>query len=146
MLDETEGDVSTEEKHLAFNRKPVWVRMAIICAGPFSNIVCAFVSFWLVFVIGVYALAPVLGTAYKGTVANFANIQSGLEIISVNEHLTLTWEDVSVAIMLYLGKESSIKIKAYDIERDMYSEYVLDLTDWAVSNTDGDILKSLGNS
>ena len=37
MLDEREAEVTEEELHLAFNRKPVMQRIAVVVAGPAAN-------------------------------------------------------------------------------------------------------------
>ena len=39
MLDEREGDVPESDLGKAFNRKPVWTRIAIVAAGPVFNLV-----------------------------------------------------------------------------------------------------------
>ena|SRR5688572_21246571 len=39
MLDEREGDVDPAEAHLAFNRKSIPKRFAIVAAGPIFNLV-----------------------------------------------------------------------------------------------------------
>ena len=44
MLDESEGDVAENEKHLAFNNQSLWVRVAIVLAGPLFNFLFAFVA------------------------------------------------------------------------------------------------------
>ena len=41
MLDEREGPVAPDERHRAFNRKPLWQRAAIVAAGPLANLLLA---------------------------------------------------------------------------------------------------------
>src|SRR5436190_15700706 len=41
MLDEREGEVGDDELHLAFNRKSVGRRIAIVVAGPLFNLIFA---------------------------------------------------------------------------------------------------------
>ena len=41
MLDEREGPVAPAERHMAFNRKPLAQRAAIVAAGPVANLVLA---------------------------------------------------------------------------------------------------------
>jgi regulator of sigma E protease len=48
MLDEREGEVPAE-RHLAFNRKPVLSRIAVVAAGPLANFLLAFVAYWALF-------------------------------------------------------------------------------------------------
>jgi len=46
MLDEREAPVDEQEKHLAFNRKPVLQRIAVVAAGPVANFILAIVAYW----------------------------------------------------------------------------------------------------
>ena len=144
MLGENDEEVSLRERHMAFSTKSVGARMAIICAGPFANMIFAVIAYWLVFMLGVAALVPVLGTVPKGTIADLANLKKGYEIISVDGQETSSWYDVSVALMPYLGDKGFVKIKAYNKAKQQQSEHILNLTVWSIDNNQGDILKSLG--
>ncbi|MBI3575456.1 MAG: site-2 protease family protein, partial [Gammaproteobacteria bacterium] len=53
MLDETEGEVPAEELPRAFNRQPVWKRMAIVLAGPLANFLFAILAYWAVNMAGI---------------------------------------------------------------------------------------------
>ena len=44
MLDEEEGDVDSSELNKAFNRKPLWARMAVVIAGPALNFIFAILA------------------------------------------------------------------------------------------------------
>ncbi|HNG09696.1 MAG TPA: site-2 protease family protein, partial [Agitococcus sp.] len=46
MADEREGEVPAEDIPKAFNRQPVWARMAIVAAGPLINLAFAVFLFW----------------------------------------------------------------------------------------------------
>ena len=45
MLDEREGPVAPEERHLAFNTQPLKSRAAIVAAGPAANLLLAVVLY-----------------------------------------------------------------------------------------------------
>src|SRR5205085_7625859 len=45
MLDEREEAVRPEERHRAFNRRPLWQRTAIVSAGPIANLLLAVVLY-----------------------------------------------------------------------------------------------------
>ncbi|HLF66543.1 MAG TPA: RIP metalloprotease RseP, partial [Gammaproteobacteria bacterium] len=53
MLDEREGPVLPEELPFAFNRKNVWARIAIVLAGPLTNLLFAVLAFFVVYMVGV---------------------------------------------------------------------------------------------
>lgn len=144
MLGEDDDKVSLTETHMAFNNKPVITRMLIIVAGPMANFIFAIIAYWSVFILGVSSIAPVLGTVPTGSVADVANLKKGQEIMQINGKDTPTWEDVTVALMPYLGDKGFVNIKAYNKTTNKYSKHILNLTDWTVDNAQGDILKSLG--
>src|ERR1051326_167355 len=52
MLDEREGLVAPNDLPRAFNRQPVYKRIAIVAAGPISNLLLATFLNWTVFVLG----------------------------------------------------------------------------------------------
>ena len=62
MLDEREGDVATDDLNCAFNRQSVGKRIAVVIAGPAANFLFAIGAYWLLFVIGVTAVVPVIGS------------------------------------------------------------------------------------
>ncbi len=69
MLDEHEGPVVSEDRHRAFHQRPVWQRVAVLLAGPGFNFLFAILAFWLMFVTGVQALKPIIGSVEPGSVA-----------------------------------------------------------------------------
>ncbi len=89
MVDEREGEVAEEDLGKAFNRKPVWTRIAIVAAGPVFNLAFAVFAFWMMFVLGIPETRPVIG-AVSGIAAE-AGIQPLDEIIFVDKQSTRTW-------------------------------------------------------
>ncbi len=77
MLDEREGPVAAEERHRAFNRKPLLQRMAIVVAGPLANIVLAVVLYAASNWIGIDEPKAVLGAPAAGSLAEQAGVRSG---------------------------------------------------------------------
>ena len=53
MLDEREGPVAPEERHLAFNTQPLRSRAAIVAAGPAANLALAVLLLALVNWVGI---------------------------------------------------------------------------------------------
>ena len=51
MLDDREMHVSRQDSQSAFNRQSVFVRMAIVLAGPLTNIILAVFVFWIIFLV-----------------------------------------------------------------------------------------------
>lgn len=91
MLDEHEGPVAPEEVHRAFNRQSLWVRSAVVLAGPAFNFLFAVVAFWLVLTLGETGIRPLVGAVAPDTPAARARFHTGDEIVSVNDQPTPTW-------------------------------------------------------
>ncbi|MDJ0740899.1 MAG: RIP metalloprotease RseP [Gammaproteobacteria bacterium] len=91
MLDEHEGPVAPHDAHKAFNRQSLWVRSAIVVAGPLSNFLFAIVAFWGVLTLGETGVRPLIGDVTPETPAARAGLQAGDEILSINGQRTPTW-------------------------------------------------------
>ncbi len=96
MLDEREDDVPTQQLHLAFNRKPVLQRIAIVAAGPLANLLLAFGLLWAMLVIGRPDYAPVVGQATA--IAAQAGLQPGDQILAMGDRATPTWSELVMAL------------------------------------------------
>ncbi|NIR30645.1 MAG: RIP metalloprotease RseP [Gammaproteobacteria bacterium] len=101
MLDEREGEVPEGDLDRAFNRQSVWVRFAVVFAGPFFNFLFAAVAYWLMFVVGVSGLRPLVAEVTPGSPAAAAGIEARDEIVAVDGRDTPTWEAV---VQTVLGK------------------------------------------
>lgn len=97
MLDEREGDVAPADMHLAFNRKPVFQRMAIVAAGPIANLILCVALLWGMFVIGRPDFVPVIGRV-EGIAAG-AGFRAGDVIEAVGERATPTWTEAELALI-----------------------------------------------
>lgn len=112
MVDEREGEVKSEDLPYAFNRQSLWVRTAIVAAGPLFNLALAVLLFWSVLVIGETGLKPVVGDVAAESLAAEAGFQSGDEILSVNRKPAPTW---TIAL-------DEIFSQAMDEQRDLVVE------------------------
>jgi regulator of sigma E protease len=94
MLDEREGPVAPAERGRAFNRQALWVRFAVVAAGPAANFLFAVLAYWLMFGVGVTGLRPVLGPVEPASPAAAAGLKAGDEVIAVGGSPVLTWDRV----------------------------------------------------
>jgi regulator of sigma E protease len=90
MLDEREGEVDPRERERAFNRQPVWARIAIVAAGPVFNFLFAIVAYTLMFMIGVSGLRPLLDSPVPDSRAAMAGFEKGDMIVAVDESAVRT--------------------------------------------------------
>ncbi|KPK47056.1 MAG: hypothetical protein AMS22_17215, partial [Thiotrichales bacterium SG8_50] len=93
MLGEHDEDYTPEEAPLAFNRKSVGRRIAIVVAGPVFNLVFAVFAFWLVFLIGMEGLRPVVGGVAPASLAAQAGFQRGDELLTLDGKTVQTWSE-----------------------------------------------------
>jgi len=128
MLDEREGEVSEEEKPFAFNRRPVFQRIAVVCAGPMANFLFAIFAFWLVYMIGVKSYAAFVGNIVPNSLASLADIQQGQEILSVDEQATPTMESAYLALMSRTGDSGELTLTMQNNTLEQQKKVVLNLS------------------
>jgi len=138
MLDEREAEVDTAELDQAFNRKPIWARIAIVAAGPAFNLIFAIVAFWIMFMVGIPENRPIIGTV-EGIAAQ-AGLQSGDEIRALDGEQTKTWthtllslithaldrDDIEVTVADESGKEATHLLKLSELGDDFSEENALE--------------------
>lgn len=110
MADEREGEVAPEDLPRAFNRQPVWARMAIVAAGPLINLVFAVFLYWLIFMQGTETLRPVIGRVFPQTPAAVAGIEEGDEIIAIDSKPVGDWESINYALLDRMGESGELRI------------------------------------
>ncbi|HHB11961.1 MAG TPA: RIP metalloprotease RseP [Chromatiales bacterium] len=142
MLDEREGPVPEAERPRAFNRQPVWKRMAVVSAGPAANLLLAVIVYWCMYMVGVQGLRPVVGEVLPGTPAAASGLTSGDEILSIAGRPTPTWQDVTLTLLdEALGKgEVVVNVRT---PSGAEQALVLDLHDSALL-ADEDLMKRIG--
>ena len=113
LVGENEGDeVSPEERGKAFFHKPVWVKMAVVAAGPAGNLLFAILVFWVVFLSGVPTLTPKIGKVMPDTPAARAGLKAGDLVVRVGEKKITTWEELADGIKASgAGKELPLTVR-----------------------------------
>lgn len=93
MLDEREGEVATEERDQAFNRKSLSTRSLIVLAGPAANLLLAAVLYWLIGMMGSNDLKPVVGSVTPDSIAEQSGFKPGDQLLSVDDRPIRGWSD-----------------------------------------------------
>ncbi|MDB5999809.1 MAG: putative rane protein [Rhizobacter sp.] len=93
MLDEREGPVPADQLHLAFNRKSLWKRSAIVAAGPAANLILAVLLYSAANWIGVDEPKALLGAPAPASLADQAGLRAGDWVRSYSQD-GVEWEDV----------------------------------------------------
>jgi regulator of sigma E protease len=83
MLDEREGPVPSNMRHLAFNTQALKARAAIVAAGPIANLALAVLLYSLVHWIGIQQWEAVLPRPLDDSVAMRAGFHGGERVVSV---------------------------------------------------------------
>jgi regulator of sigma E protease len=143
MLDEREGEVAAHELNQAFNRKPVWQRMAIVVAGPLANLLLAIILYWVLFMHGVPGLKPVLGEIVPQSPAAIAQFQMQETIISINEIATPTWQEVRWTLLDLALKKTDAHFEGLTLQ-GLPLQHVLDMKVISAADLDSDFLQKLG--
>ena len=78
MLDQSEGQVPSQERHRAFDVQPLRKRAAIVAAGPLANLVLAVLLYAAVSWIGLPQARPILSAPLSGSLADQAGLRSGM--------------------------------------------------------------------
>ncbi len=144
MLDESEGDVAENERHLAFNNQSLWKRTAIVVAGPFFNFLFAFVALWWVLVIGIHSLAPMIESVKPNSIAAQAGLKAKEEIVALNDTKINSWRDFQYAIMPLVGSQETIQLTTKSLVDGHRRQVSLPLTHWQLDAKKPDPLQSLG--
>ncbi len=143
MLDEREDVVPADQVQYAFNRKPVWQRMAIVAAGPIANFLLAIVLYWGVLLHGLPGLKPTLGEIPAGSPAAFAQLQTGETLVSINDEPVPSWQDVRWTLLDLALKQAEVRIEGISPSgaRQLHS---LNLSSVESKDLDGEFLDKLG--
>lgn len=146
MLDEREGEVAPEDKHLSFNSKTVWQRIAIVIAGPVANFILAILLFWGLMLQGEKDLIPVIGKVEAGSIAAHAGLESGQEVLSVDGEPTPTRQMFYQQLLRRLGETGVMQLTLKYPGSSLSYESEIVLTEWLQGVDEPDPLKGLGLS
>lgn len=122
LLDEREGNVPPEDLPRAFNRQPVWKRVAVLLAGPAFNLIFAVFLYWILFTAGVPALRPIIGEVAPDSIASRAGLRYEDQIIAVADKPTETLEEATLGILEDLTNDGTIRMRVRGVdggERDL---------------------------
>lgn len=142
MLDEREGEVPEEEKHLAFNRQTPPRRIAVAAAGPIANFIFALFAYWLLAVIGFTTVAPVIGDVSPGTPAERMELEAGMEVLAVDGRETPSWRHVGMALLQRAGEQEEVTLTLTQDERRLERSTPLD--GWLAGARDPDPVREFG--
>lgn len=110
MLDEREGEVAEEERHLAFNNQHPLKKIAIVAAGPVMNFIIAIVLFWVLFLVPTEQLNTRIGSVLPDTPAAVVNLPIGDRVVAVDGHEVKTWEEINYRLADRMGETGAVSL------------------------------------
>ncbi len=116
MLDENEEDVPSHELHRAFNRQPLWKRVAVVLAGPAFNFLFAILAYWLVFTAGIDGIKPIVGSVSENSLAAQSGFRVGDEIVAIDGKPNRSWDEHRLYIFNQAFKRSTMTFEVIDTE------------------------------
>ena len=127
MLNSRASKLSSDLEKLAFDKKRIWQRAAIIFAGPFANFILALIIYWIIFLMGVVDYPVKINSIIPSTPAASINIPADAELKMIDNAKIDNWNDVNVALVSALGKsninityiDNSVTNKPQEIDRNV---------------------------
>lgn len=144
MLDERESEVPADERHMAFNNKPVTARLATVAAGPLANFLLAIIVYWCVFMGGVSGVAPIIDKVEPGSIAELAGLDSGQEILAVDGRKTPTWEALHLQLLERIGETGEITFTVKYPDSDLHYYSTAQLEGWLSGEEVSDLMAGIG--
>ena len=141
LLDEREGPVPDEERHRAFNRRPIPQRIAVLVAGPAFNFLFAICAYWALFVAGVPGIKPFIGEVTPGSPAAEAGLLEEDLILSVDAQPVETWQGTVLALLDSILDGGDVNLQVMDATGDK-RRVMVDLRNKAAELTEPDALFS----
>ena len=140
FIDEREDHVDPRALPYAFNRQKLWVRAAVVIAGPGANFILAIFFYWLVFGIGVPGVEPVIGYIEPGSSAEAVGLQRGDRIARINGRKVRSWGEhryyllnqveagktLTFAIVTPTGRNKTVSIESSRLQSGQLNPLVLE--------------------
>jgi len=95
----------------SFSAAPVGHRLLIAFAGPLFNILFAIGIYYFVYLAGVPALSPVVGTVNEESPALVAGLQTGDRILAIGDEEVLYWEHLQKIVHESPGRSLNFKLE-----------------------------------
>ena len=112
FLDEREADVGPALRDRAFNRQPVWRRIAIVLAGPMANLLLCVLLFWGAFLVGLPGTVPMVGKVQG--VAEASGLRAGDRIVAVDGQPVATWDQLITPLALAAIDHRALELQVQD--------------------------------
>ena len=114
-----EEEIPEAEKHRAYNFQPAWKRFSIVFFGPLFNLFFAAFVFFCIFLSGVPATYPDIGSVMENSSAHKAGLITGDRIIEINGKAIISWDEIEYVLDKNPGETLLLKVKRGDKTIDL---------------------------
>lgn len=115
------GEYSDEVEELGFtpeeavSNRPAWQRLILAFAGPFANLLLAWLIYWgVTFAIGLAVPLPQVGGVMPDSAAQEAGLQAGDMIVSIDGRPVTEWDQVPQYVGESGGRPLAVEVKHGD--------------------------------
>ena len=108
---ENPDDESTGSVPNSFAAKSVWVRLAIIAAGPSFNFLMAIIIYSAIYIVGVPRIPAVVGNVSSESPAMQAGLVEGDKIVRINGRPIEFWLDMKRVVTKNAGRDLVLLIE-----------------------------------
>lgn len=107
--DPTEKKAEVPADRMFMSKTPLQ-RIAIVGAGPVSNLILPIILFALLYFVGIPALGPVIGEVISNSPAQMAGLKQGDRVIAINDEEVEKWDDLTEMIRKSEGETVRLKV------------------------------------
>lgn len=129
MLDERVDTVPEDKKHLSFNGKSIYAKIAIVAAGPMANFLFAIAALAIMYMVGVKSIVPVIGDVQNNSRAQAAGLSAEQTITKIGDETIHDWREATFALMQNMG-EAQVSVEVSGINGTQIKS--LNLTGWTL--------------
>ncbi|MCL9685498.1 M50 family metallopeptidase [Legionella maioricensis] len=136
--------VDPKEYPVCFDKKPVWIRILILLAGPLANLITAWLALVLVFYIGINYKLPQIQSVQANSAAAQAGVLVGDQFIAIGGYPTPSWQEVGMELVSLWGKKD-VKVTLKQTNQQL-KDISLDLSQIKFTGREKSLLASMGIS
>lgn len=143
LLNTRISPVDPNEYSGCFDKKSIWIRILILLAGVFANLITAWVAFVLVFYIGINYKLPQIHSVQSNSIAAQAGVLAGDQFIAIAGYPTPSWQEVGMELIILWGNKN-VKVTLSQSNKQGLKEITLDLSQIKFTGREKSLLASIG--
>lgn len=143
LLNSRISPVDSKNYSDCFDKKPIWIRILILLAGAFANLITAWIAFVLVFYIGISYKVPQINSIQSNSIAAQAGILAGDQFVAIEDHPTPSWQEVGMELVILWGNKN-VKVTLSQSNNSELKELTLNLSQIKFTGKEKSLLSSMG--